>query len=238
MREHPRSQHEVEGPGSPSSITKCEWSVRASCSLPRPSVYQGAFLYGPPSDAWLRPHWSSAPSLVAGEAPSPVTGPALWGLAHDAQHHTPNKVKGCPELKGSNPSPRTSSLLVPHPLYGCMSTIFRGKGPRENFSAYQPSDPKSDPNHDHSHALTQAMPMIVTPNHDGDSDPNHDAPLFTVGQTPQEPTVHPTPLDCGTGHPVVAPGLATARQNPASMPRGRVQAYVAFTTGDKRITVP
>ena len=79
--------------------------------------------------------------------------------------------------------------------------------------------------------------MIVTPNHDGDSDPNHDAPLFTVGQTPQEPTVRPTPLDCGTGHPVVAPGLATARQNPASMPRGRVQAYVAFTTGDKRVTV-
>ena len=118
-----------------------------------------------------------------------------------------------------------------------MSTIFRGKGPREILSAHQSSDPKSDPNHDHDHALTQAMTMNVTPNHDGDPDPNHDAPLFSIGQTPQEPTVPPNPPDCGTGHPVVAPGLAAVRKNPASMPRGRVQAYVAFTTGDKRITV-
>ena len=110
-----------------------------------------------------------------------------------------------------------------------MSTIFRGKGPREIFSVTQPVDIKLDPlYHPDDHELTQSIeatfPTLDTPNHDGDTDPNHDAPLFRVGQTSQEPTVPPTPPDCGTGHAVVAPALAADRKSPASMPRGRVQA--------------
>ena len=57
-----------------------------------------------------------------------------------------------------------------------------------------------------------------------------------VGQTSQEPTDPSAPFDHGAGNAIAAPGLITA-PNPASVPRGRVQAYVAFTTSDKRITV-
>ena len=107
-----------------------------------------------------------------------------------------------------------------------MSTVFRGKGPRENFSVEQPVDYKLDPlYHPDDHDLTLAMSMNDTLNHDGDTDPNHDAPSFRVGQTSQEPTDSPNPSGCDSGHAVAAPGLATAL-SPASMPRLRQSAGV------------
>ena len=86
---------DLEAPAAPLSVADLCDDVEDYLN---PRHHQRAFRNGSlPSDQ-QQPHWPLVPSLFAGGAPSPVTGPsaapALWSLAHVALHHTPNKVTG------------------------------------------------------------------------------------------------------------------------------------------------